>query len=107
MWFFLGYIFYIILVVAIAVTAIFYNHLEINMRKNQRIEGRASLDSSDWNERRWYTYNINHVYAGLIGSGIFSLIANGGSSSAIARLTSKSCGHGTIYSPYHHICRIT
>ena len=57
--------------------------------KNQRIEGRASLDSSDWNECRWYCYNTNHVYAGLIGSGIFSLIGNGGSSSAVARLTSN------------------
>src|SRR6266571_9107760 len=36
-WFFLGYIFYMILVVAIAVTAVFYNHLEINMAK--RIKG--------------------------------------------------------------------
>src|SRR2546423_11874811 len=32
-WFFLGYIFYMILVVAIAVTATFYHHLEIDMRK--------------------------------------------------------------------------
>ena len=35
-WFFLGYIFYLILVVAIAVTAVFYNHLEINMNKRIR-----------------------------------------------------------------------
>ena len=33
-WFFLGYIFYMILVVAIAVTATFYHHLEIDMRKS-------------------------------------------------------------------------
>jgi hypothetical protein len=32
----LGYIFYMILVVAIAVTAVFYNHLEINMGKSIR-----------------------------------------------------------------------
>jgi uncharacterized membrane protein YvlD (DUF360 family) len=32
-WFFLGYIFYMILVVAIAVTAVFYNHLEVGMRR--------------------------------------------------------------------------
>src|ERR671937_1822864 len=36
-WFFLGYIFYLILVVAIAVTAVFYQHLEVNM--NRRISG--------------------------------------------------------------------
>ena len=53
------------------------------------IEGRASLNSSEWNECRWYCYNTNHVYAEIIGSGIFSLIANGGSSSAVARLTSN------------------
>jgi hypothetical protein len=35
-WFFPGYIFYMILVVAIAVTAVFYNHPEINMRKRIR-----------------------------------------------------------------------
>ncbi|MFZ0896746.1 MAG: hypothetical protein WAZ77_19775 [Candidatus Nitrosopolaris sp.] len=75
---------YLLLVVAIAVTAVFDNHLEINMG-NQRIEGRASLDSSDWNKCRWYCDNTNHVYAGLIGSGIFRLIANGGSSSAVVR----------------------
>jgi hypothetical protein len=84
-WFFVDYILNILLVVAIAVTAVFDNHLEINMG-NQRIEGRASLDSSDC---RWYCYNTNHVYAGLIGSGIFRLIANGGSSSAVVRLTSN------------------
>ena len=35
-WFFLGYIFYMILVVAIAVTATFYHHLEIDMKKSIR-----------------------------------------------------------------------
>ena len=34
--FFLGYIFYMILVVAIAVTATFYHHLEIDMKKKIR-----------------------------------------------------------------------
>ncbi|MGH9993078.1 MAG: hypothetical protein ACREAZ_10635, partial [Nitrososphaera sp.] len=36
-WFFLGYIFYLIIVVAVAVTAVFYNHLEVDM--NKRIRG--------------------------------------------------------------------
>src|SRR5438094_7982854 len=35
-WFFLGYIFYMILVVAIAVTATFYHHLEIDITKTIR-----------------------------------------------------------------------
>jgi hypothetical protein len=32
-WFFIGIILYLILIVAIAVTAVFYNHLEINLKK--------------------------------------------------------------------------
>src|SRR5918996_4835768 len=35
-WFFLGYIFYLILVVAIAVTAVFYSHLEVSMDRQIR-----------------------------------------------------------------------
>ena len=103
---FFDYILYLLLVVAITVTAVFDNHLEINMG-NQRIEGRASLNSSDWNKCRWYCYNTNHVYAGLFGSGIFRLIANGGSSSAVVRFTSNPSVMVTIYSPYCCICRIT
>ena len=58
-WFFLGYIFYLILVVAIAVTSVFYNHLEINMGKRIRVQDHSSLDSPDWNECRWHCYNAN------------------------------------------------
>jgi hypothetical protein len=32
-WFFIGIILYLILVVAIATTAVFYNHLEINLKR--------------------------------------------------------------------------
>ena len=32
-WFFIGLMLYLIITVAIAVTAVFYNHLEVNMRK--------------------------------------------------------------------------
>ena len=32
-WFFLGIVFYLIFIVAIAVTAIFYIHLEVNLRR--------------------------------------------------------------------------
>ena len=32
-WFFIGYIFYMILVVQIVATAVFYNHLEVGMRR--------------------------------------------------------------------------
>lgn len=36
---FLGYIFYIMLVVAIAVAAVFYDHLEISMGRKIRVSG--------------------------------------------------------------------
>ena len=32
-WFFIGIILYLILIVAIATTAVFYNHLEINLKR--------------------------------------------------------------------------
>jgi len=89
-WFFLGYIFYMILIVAIAVTAVFYNHLEINMGK--RIRGLKAILA-------WIhligmnvggiAITLTMIFAGLIGSGIFSVITNGGSSSAVAKLTSN------------------
>src|ERR671922_1976129 len=40
-WIFLGYIFYMILVVAIAITAVFYSHLEVGM--DRRIRGFRSF----------------------------------------------------------------
>jgi hypothetical protein len=77
-WFFLGYIFYMILVVAIAVTAVFYNHLEVGM--GRQIKGfRSAL--------AWVhvvgmnvggaAATITIIFAGLAGSGILSLILGG------------------------------
>lgn len=74
-WFFLGYIFYLILVVAIAVTAVFYNHLEVGM--GRQIRGfRAAL--------AWIhlvgmnlggaATTIAMIFAGLAGSGILGVI---------------------------------
>src|ERR671911_1257351 len=40
-WIFLGYIFYMILIVAIATTAVFYNHFEVNQHKG--IQGFRSI----------------------------------------------------------------
>ena len=40
-WFFLGIIFYLVLIVAIAVTAIFYIHLEVNLKR--KISGMLSV----------------------------------------------------------------
>jgi hypothetical protein len=74
-WFFLGYIFYMILVVAIAVTAVFYNHLEVSM--GRQIKGFRSVLA-------WIhivgmniggaATTITIIIAGLAGSRILSLI---------------------------------
>src|ERR687887_2366880 len=84
-WFFLGYIFYMILVVAIAVTAVFYNHLEINMGK--KIRGFKSVLA-------WIhligmniggtALTMTMIFAGLIGSGILGVITSGGGSASAA-----------------------
>jgi hypothetical protein len=101
-WFFLGYIFYMILVVAIAVTAVFYNHLEINMGKS--IRGFKSVLA-------WIhligmnvggtALTMTMIFAGLIGSGILGVITSGGSNS----IKAQYCNHGTIYYAYFCICR--
>ena len=74
-WFFLGYIFYLILVVAIAVTAVFYNHLEIGM--SRQIRGFRTVLA-------WIHFvgmnvggaatTITMIFAGLAGSGILGVI---------------------------------
>jgi hypothetical protein len=78
-WLFLGYILYIILAVAIATTALFYNHFEVNMHKG--IRGYRSLLA-------WVhligmniggaSVTITMIFAGLVGSGILAVIASGG-----------------------------
>ena len=86
-WFFLGYIFYLILVVAIAVTAVFYNHLEINMGK--RIRGfkiiLAWIHLIGMNVGGT-AITLTMIFAGLIGSGILAVITSGGSASAVSKL---------------------
>ena len=77
-WFFIGIILYLILIVAIAVTAVFYNHLEINLkRKFSRIS----------NILAWihlFGMNIGGAgttilldLSGLVGSGVLSLFVEG------------------------------
>lgn len=78
-WIFLGYIFYMILIVAIATTAVFYNHFEINMQRG--IHGFRSVLA-------WVhligmnvggaTVTLTMAYAGLVGSGIIGIIISGG-----------------------------
>lgn len=84
-WFFLGYIFYMILVVAIAVTATFYHHLEIDMRKS--IHGFKSVLA--WIHLVGMNVGgaattLTMIFAGLIGSGILSVIT--GSTSSVSQL---------------------
>ena len=86
-WFFLGYIFYLILIVAIAVTAVFYLHLEIHMGK--KITGiksvLAGIHLLGMNIGGAGT-TIVMIYAGLAGSGILDVVLYGttlGTSSTI------------------------
>ena len=77
-WIFLGYIFYLIMIVALATVASFYNHLEVNLQK--RIAGLKSLLA--WVHLIGLNVGIPAVtmtiiYAGLVGSGILDLIVNG------------------------------
>src|ERR687887_2715664 len=86
-WFFLGYIFYMILVVAIAVTATFYHHLEIDMRKS--IHGFKSVLA--WIHLVGMNVGgaattLTMIFAGLMGSGILSVITSGGGASSVSQL---------------------
>jgi hypothetical protein len=86
-WFFLGYIFYMILVVAIAVTATFYHHLETDMRKN--IRGFKSVFA--WIHLVGMNVGgaattLTMIFAGLIGSGILSVITSGAGTSSVSQL---------------------
>ena len=83
-WFFLGYVFYMILVVAIANTAIFYNHLEINLEKN--IRGVRSIMA--WIHLIGMNVGgavttISMILAGLMGSGALDLILSAGSTTEL------------------------
>jgi hypothetical protein len=78
-WIFLGYVFYMILIVAIATTAIFYNHFEVNMHR--RIQGFRSVLA--WIHLLGMniggaTVTLTIGYAGLIGSGVIGTILSGG-----------------------------
>ena len=77
-WFFLGYIFYLILIIAIAVTAVFYLHLEIHMGK--KITGLKSVLAGI----HLFGMNIGGagttivmIYSGLAGSGILDIVIMG------------------------------
>ena len=77
-WIFLGYIFYMILVVAIAVSAVFYSHLEVGM--GRRIRGFRSalawIHLVGMNVGGVAT-TIIMIFAGLAGSGVLGIIVGG------------------------------
>jgi hypothetical protein len=78
-WIFLGYIFYMILIVAIATTAVFYNHFEVNMHRG--IQGFRSILA--WIHLLGMniggaTVTLTIASAGLIGSGVIGTILSGG-----------------------------
>ncbi len=83
-WIFLGYIFYMILITLISMTATFYNHLEINLRL--KIRGVKSLLA--WVNLIGVNVGgaavaITLIYAGVVGSGIFDLIITGNDSATL------------------------
>ena len=78
-WIFLGYIFYMILIVAIATTAVFYNHFEVNMHRG--IQGFRSILA--WIHLLGMniggaSVTLTIASAGLIGSGVIGTILSGG-----------------------------
>ena len=77
-WFFIGLMLYLIITVAVAVTAVFYNHLEVNQRK--KISGKMNI--LVWIHLLGMNIGgigttISMIFAGLMGSGAFSLISEG------------------------------
>jgi hypothetical protein len=83
-WIFLGYIFYMILIVAIATTAVFYNHFEVNMLKG--IHGFRSILA--WvhligMNMGGASITLSMIYAGLVGSGVIGIVLSGGSISEL------------------------
>jgi hypothetical protein len=80
-WIFLGYIFYMILVVAIAVSAVFYSHLEVGM--GRQIQGFRSALA--WTHLVGMNVGgaattITMIFAGLAGSGVLGVILSGSES---------------------------
>lgn len=77
-WFFLGIIFYLIIVVAVAVTALFYSHLEINLKRkfSGTLKVLASIHLIGMNVGGAGAM-ILMIFAGLAGSGIVELFTEG------------------------------
>jgi hypothetical protein len=77
-WFFIGIILYLILVVAIAVSAVFYNHLEFHLkRKFSRISNVLAWIHLFGMNIGGAGTTILMIFAGLAGSGALSLFIEG------------------------------
>jgi hypothetical protein len=77
-WFFIGIILYLILIVAIAVTAVFYNHLEINLkRKFSKISNILAWIHLLGMNIGGPGATMLMIFAGLAGSGVLSLFIEG------------------------------
>ena len=77
-WFFIGLMLYLIITVAVAVTAVFYNHLEVNLKK--RISGKLNI--LVWIHLLGMNIGgigttLSMIFAGLAGSGALSLVTEG------------------------------
>jgi hypothetical protein len=77
-WIFLGYIFYMILVVAIAVSAVFYSHFEVGMGRQIRgfRSALAWIHLVGMNVGGAAT-TIIMIFAGLAGSGVLDIMVGG------------------------------
>jgi len=77
-WVFLGLMFYLILIVAIAVTAVFYSHLELNLKRSFSGKTRilAWIHLIGMNVGGTGT-TLLMVFAGLSGSGALALFTEG------------------------------
>ena len=77
-WFFIGIILYLILIVAIAVTAVFYNHLEINLkRKFSKVSNTLAWIHLLGMNIGGPSATILMIFAGLAGSGVLLLFIDG------------------------------
>ena len=77
-WFFLGIIFHLIVIVAVAVTALFYSHLEITLKKkfSRTLNVLASIHLIGMNVGGAGAMMIM-TYAGLAGTGLITLFTEG------------------------------
>lgn len=77
-WFFIGLMLYLIITVAVAVTAVFYNHLEINLKK--KISGKIGY--LVWVHLLGMNIGgigttLSMIFAGLAGSGALDILKDG------------------------------